>query len=327
MFFLIMLLNMCMASTFILVKAALQYVSPLFFIGIRMILGGSLLGFYLYFFNREKLIIPKIHRTLFAQIIFFHIYGAYVLEFIGLKYVSAGKTCLIYCLVPFITALLSYLTTREYITYKKALALTVGFIGFLPILATTSMQEEGVGSIGFLSFPEALIIGSAACSAQGWIAVSRLVRTGYSPLMINGCGMIFGGILSLFSALIFENGPFIGYHPEMGNFPLNTYVHQWITSDYGMVLFYTIALIVLANIIGYNLYAHLLNSYSATFLSFANFMAPLFAALYGWILLGESVSPWFFISLSMVSLGLYLFYREERLERKNYKGPIEMRPL
>ena len=44
---------------------------------------------------------------------------------------------------------------------------------------------------------------------------------------------------------------------------------------------YSFALVIIANIIGYNLYGYLLSRYSATFLSFAGFMTPLFAALLG----------------------------------------------
>ena len=70
----------------------------------------------------------------------------------------------------------------------------------------------------------------------------------------------------------------------------------------------------LTPIIGYNLYAHLLSRYSATFLSFAGFMTPLFAAALGWIFLGEMVTWHFFATMAMVLCGLYLFHEKKEIE-------------
>ena len=48
------------------------------------------------------------------------------------------------------------------------------------------------------------------------------------------------------------------------------------------------------------------------------FVDPLYTAFYGWLFLQETVGLRFFISLGLVSIGLYLFYKEEvRLEKSN----------
>ena len=46
-------------------------------------------------------------------------------------------------------------------------------------------------------------------------------------------------------------------------------------------------------------------------ISFTGFIEPFFAAIYAWILLGETVTASFFVSLCIVGIGLYIFYREE----------------
>jgi len=74
---------------------------------------------------------------------------------------------------------------------------------------------------------------------------------------------------------------------------------------------YSLLLVLIANIIGYNLYGYLLSRYSATFLSFAGFMTPLFAALLGWIFLSEPVSWHFFATMIFVVFGLYLFHERK----------------
>jgi drug/metabolite transporter (DMT)-like permease len=64
-------------------------------------------------------------------------------------------------------------------------------------------------------------------------------------------------------------------------------------------------------LICYNLYGYLLRRFSATFMSFAGLTTPLFTALFGWIFLGEVASPAFYLSFSILSVGLLLFYQEE----------------
>jgi len=73
-------------------------------------------------------------------------------------------------------------------------------------------------------------------------------------------------------------------------------------------------LILIGNIICYNLYGKLLHRYSATTLSFFGCTTPLFAALFGWFWLREEVSPWFYVTALLVGVGLYIFYQEELKE-------------
>ena len=297
---LILFMYMILASTFTIGKAALFYVQPIFFIGMRMLVAGGILFTFLYIFRRHWLRFEKKHLYLFAQITFFHIYIAYVLEFIALQNISSAKACLLYNLSPFITALFSYLFFAEKLSTKKWVGLAIGFSGFLPTLIGC-VPTEGP-SILCISIPEILLLGSVVSSVQGWIVMKRLVRhEGYSPVLVNAVGMLSGGILALLTSLLFETGPLIYDKPDA--------VH--------MVILYGILAIIAANIIFYNLYGWLLHQYSATFLSFAGFTCPIFAAVYGWLFLHEVVSGSFFLSVGIIVIGLYLFYQEELIRVKN----------
>jgi drug/metabolite transporter (DMT)-like permease len=70
-------------------------------------------------------------------------------------------------------------------------------------------------------------------------------------------------------------------------------------------------LIIVSNLICYNLYGALLRKYTATFMSFAGFSTPLFTAFFGWLFLGETVSFSFYLSAVIVFAGLILFNQEE----------------
>lgn len=292
---LVILMYLLFASTFTLGKAALSYVSPFLFIGMRMILGGSLLLAYYRYIKKQKIVIGKADYRLFLSIILFHIFFAYTLEFWALECVTSAKACLLYNLSPFITALFSYFLFAERLSYRQVCGLIIGFLGFIPILvAQTPLEKIGL-HISFLSIYEIALIASVISSAYGWMMVKGLIHRNYSLLLINGIGMTGGGTLALLLSLITEG---------VSGFKVNS-GEQLI-----MLGTYCLALVIIANIIGYNLYGYLLTRYSATFLSFAGFMTPLFAALLGWVFLGEQVTWHFFATISMVVLGLYLFHEK-----------------
>jgi drug/metabolite transporter (DMT)-like permease len=293
---LIIFLYALLASTFTLGKAALFYVKPFFFISIRMIPGGVLLLGYLYFFKRSHFVLHKKDWFLYCQTILFHIYAAFMLEFWALQYLASSKACLLYNTAPFFSAIFSYLVFREHITARKLFGLIIGFLGFLPILLSEGAQERTEGTMLGFSWAEIALLGSVIAATYGWILMRTLVRErSYSPIMVNGVAMVGGGILAAATSYYVEAMPIL--------------VPSW--HGIGMGIFYTALMIIIANIIFYNLYGYLLQQYSATFLAFAGFICPLFAALYGWLFLDEYIG-WAYISSStFVFLGLYFFYKEE----------------
>lgn len=297
------------ASTFTLGKAALAYVPPFLFIGMRMILGGGLLLGYYRFIKKEKIVIHPADYRLFGCIVLFHIFCAYTLEFWALEYVTSAKACLLYNLSPFITAIFSYFLFSERLSYRQICGLIIGFVGFIPILmAQTPLEKIGL-HVSFLSIYEIALIASVTSSAYGWMMVKHLISRKYPLLLINGISMTGGGILALLLSLCTERS--LGIKEVTAVSPYLVDLFGIAGERMVMLSGYCIALVIIANIIGYNLYGYLLTRYSATFLSFAGFMTPLFAALLGWMFLGEQVTWHFFATISMVVLGLYLFYEKK----------------
>jgi drug/metabolite transporter (DMT)-like permease len=311
---LIFLLYFLMASTFTLAKTAVFYMHPVYFIALRMLIaGGALLGF-LYWFKNEHFRPVGSNYWEFAKIIIFHIYCAFVLEFWALQYVTSAKNALFYNLSPFITALLTYFLFNQKLSMQKWIGLMIGFAAMLPILVAHSAQEDQFIGWGFISLPEFVLLLAVASSAYGWIIMKDLVtKKGYNPTMVNGVGMVGGGFAALITAFYFEGySPFAwpGHTADMLGTLLAPILGIHATSIV-MGILCLVALIVVANIIGYNLYAHLLRRYSATFLSFAGFITPFFASLFGWMFLAEPLTVPFFTSLGLTVIGLYLFYEDE----------------
>jgi len=289
---LIILLYALFASSFSMGKILLRYTTPIFLVGSRMLAGGLILLAYQYLSPKQNFYFKKKHIWLFAQIVLFGVYFNYILRFWALNSMTSTKTCFLYNLAPFMSYIYSYFFFKEKMTRGKFAGLLIGFIGLIPILLTTSSTEQILGEITFISLPEFAVIVSVALHAYSWVVMRKLVRDkNYSPTLVNGLTMTAGGGLALLTSF------FTG-----GIFPV-TNVAQF-SGLLAMV-------ILISNIICFNLYGSLLRKYSATFLSFAGFLGPLFAALYGWALLGEKITWHFYASSILVFIGLFLFYREE----------------
>lgn len=280
------------ASTFSLGKWLLNFAQPIFLVGIRMSIAGLILLAYQYFSNTSSFRFERKHWSLYLQGILFTCYLPYILRFWGLRYMPSSKASLIYSLGPFITYGLGYLLEKEKVTFKKLLGLTIGFFGLLPVLMVPAPTEDLVGGLGFFSWPEISIVLSITCLSYGWIIMRKLIKDrNYDPAMVNGLSMFAGGVLALGTSILFEQ--------------------QGAIEHFVPFVSILAIIIIVSNLICHNLYGLLLKKYSPTFLSFASFLTPLFAALYGWVLLGEKISWDFLISVISVFIGLAIFYQGE----------------
>lgn len=303
---LILILYVLFASTFTLGKIAIEYIPPILFIAIRMSFAGLLLLGYQYFFNRSQWRYDWRDTSAFAQIAVFLMFIAFVAEFWALQYVSAAKACLLYNLSPFATALLAYLLLAEKLTKKQWCGLIIGFLGFIPIIMQQTGMEQLTVHIGVLSMPELFLLVAVVSSCYGWIIMKQLVKErAYSAIMVNGVTMLWAGILSLITSFVIEGNPRI-YAAQSPLYDLSPYHYALL-----MVIFCTISLVLIAHVVCFNLYSVLLKRYSVTFISFAGFTTPLFAALLDWIVFGQVISIAFFATVGFVMIGLYLFYQDE----------------
>lgn len=292
--FFVLLLYALFASVFTIAKTGLMYAQPFFLVGTRMLLAGVLLLGYQVFFQKQRLSFDKKTWLRLILLAIFNIYLTNVFEFWGLRYLTSSKTCFIYSLSPFLSALFCYFLFSEKLTSKKWTGLLVGFLGFLPILLSQTSSEEEAGHFFIFSWAELSVMMAAICSVYGWILLKQCVNEHQlSPLTANGASMLVGGALALAHSLAIEDWQPI----PVTNIPI--------------FLECTLLLILISNLICYNLYGSLLKRYSATFMSFAGFTTPLFTALFGWIVLGEIVTWPFYVSFAIVFMGLLLFDQEE----------------
>ncbi len=282
------------STSFTLGKTTLEFSPPIFLTGVRMLLGGLVILAFLALTNRQSMKLKKHHIFPLILLAISAVYLTNIFEFWGLQYLTAAKACFIYSLSPFLSALFSYFQFKEKVTSRKLMGLVVGFIGFIPVLLHQSGAEELLGGVSFLSWAELALIVATVTSVYGWVLLRKLGKDdGLSPVMANGTAMCLGGLFALGHSLF-----------------VDTWAPVPITSYSGFFQG-VILMIIISNLICYNLYGWLLKRFTATFLSFAGLMTPLFAAFFGWLVLGETVSWTFFLSVGIISLGLWLVYSEE----------------
>lgn len=291
--FLIVLLYALLASTFVFAKNALDYAQPIFLIGFRMTLAGSLLLGYLLLFKRDWLKIKKTDLFIFARVAFFHVYLAFICEFWSLQYLTSSKTNLIYSLTPFIAATLSYFLLKERLSKKKIMGLVLGVAGICPILVLQTSAFEANVEFMHISLPDVVLLMAVTSASFAWFDIKKLMNKGYSLIMINGAAMLTGGIGAFLTSFATE---------EFDPAPI---------SDFWPFLKYVLILILLSNVIFYNMYGTLLKKYSITFLTFAGFLCPLFGTFFGWFFRGEAITWHYWVSLSAITMALFIFYREE----------------
>jgi len=296
----------------------MDYAQPVFFVGLRMVLGGALLLAYQYFFNYKSWRLDRQDLVVFIKMMFFHIAISFGCEFWALQYASASKVAFLWNLSPFVTALFAYCYYSERMSTKQWIGLSIGFIGLLPEVVTSAPEELASGAWFFLSFAEMMVFVAVLSGSYAWILMKDLVTDrGYSPIMVNGVAMLGGGVIDLLASLVIEKPPYITLASRFGSHcdaPLGKFLCSMFSGEYAgliMLALYLTALILIANVVCFNLYAYLLKSYSNTFVSFCGFTTPLFAAFIDWLFMGVAVGPVFFVSVAIVSFGLYLFYQDE----------------
>ncbi len=148
----VLLLYALFASVFTIAKTALEHVQPLFLIGTRMFFAGFVLLSYQFLVKKQTLSLGRKTWWRLILLAIFNIYLTNVCEFWGLRYLTSFKTCFIYSLSPFLSALFSYFLFSEKLTSKKWIGLVIGFLGFLPILLNQTSSEEQTGQLLFFSW-------------------------------------------------------------------------------------------------------------------------------------------------------------------------------
>jgi drug/metabolite transporter (DMT)-like permease len=276
-------------------KVLLDFITPAFFVALRMLFSGTILVIYKGISSprlRGHYIKPDFIKlcSIAALTTFIPSY----LKAYGLKNLISSKAAFLGSLDPFITAFLAFILHKERLSLRKLAGIFLGIVGVSILFFSSTRVEESLRAFSIFSYPELAYLAAVIISRFGWMEAQKLLKIErYTPSELNGILMVIGGLYALITTF---------YTTSSFSFCIP------LTSSFIGLFLYTV---IFGNICGYTLYGRALKYYSATFVSLAGLSVPLFVHILGWLFLGESLSLTFFIALGVTFVGLFIFYQDK----------------
>ncbi len=196
---------------------------------------------------------------------------------------TTANIALLYAASPVLMTLLARIFLRESLDWRRTAGIVLCLLGLVVIVARG--KPESLAMLRFTPGDFWALLGSVGWAVfsflQVWIP-SRL------PVHVRITAMGFAGALVA--------APFaLGEHAAGGGFPV---------SGSSLAL---LAFTVLVTSYGsYTLYAKLQHLSSVSFAGMATYVAPLWAALYGWLFMHERLQGYHFIGAALVLPGIWL---------------------
>lgn len=249
----------------------------LMFASYRFIIGGFVVSAFS-FFRREKIANPKVKNILYIVIMgFFSIVLHYAFTYIGLSTTDSSKTALIKQSGALIYVCFAFLFFKnEKFNILKIIGAIIGFAGIVAINYNHNGIRFATGDI--------LIIGASICTVIANVISKKSVE-GNSPYWITGISQLFGGIVLFIVAIIMG--------ADMLQF-----------NNTAILIF---AYICIASIASYTLWYYVLRNNSLSKMFIIKFAEPLFACVFGAVILGENILKWqYLIAFLLISFGIIL---------------------
>ena len=231
----------------------------LMFAGLRFLISGLVVCIFCCV-KKEKIETPK-HKSILNIVILgiFSIVLHYAFTYIGLGTTDSSKTALIKQSAVLIYVCFSFLFFKdEKFSIMKIIGALVGFCGIIAINYSGCKISFSTGDL--------LILCASICTVIANIVSKKSVE-GNSPFWITGISQLFGGIVLFVVAIILG-----------AEFPEFNYKSTWV-----------FMYICIASVVSYTLWYYILRNSSLSKMFIIKFAEPLFACIFGAILLRENI--------------------------------------
>jgi drug/metabolite transporter (DMT)-like permease len=177
-------------GSFVAIKQALNYLSPLELLFMRFVPASLAFGFLIYWRHGHSL--ARLVRKEWWSLALMGFFGVLVYHLAlnsGEQLIPAGTASLIMAAEPAFVFLLSLLLLGEKLTSTRAFGLSLAFLGLFVVIRFARGED-----IDFRYLQGVLITLIAPVSWAAYTIVSRPLATKYSPLAVTGLGTILGGV-------------------------------------------------------------------------------------------------------------------------------------
>lgn len=249
----------------------------LFFAGVRFTICGLIICLYAFitkkveFKDLKKAWGPVLLSGLFAIILH------YSFTYSALKLTDSSKTAILKQIGVLFYVCFSFMFFKEdKVTAKKLIGVFVGFIGIIAINLNTNGISFNIG--------DALIIGASFCTVFSNVISKKVFKT-VNAITATGISQLFGGIVLVIIGKIMGGSMNFAFNPSV------------------LIMVY----ICLASIISYTLWFTVVKNGELSKLFIIKFAEPLFACIFGAIILGEEIFKiQYLLAFLLIATGIYI---------------------
>ena len=264
---LLFILSAIWGSAFIAIKVSLNYFSPVSVASYRLIVASIFLLIF-YIIGKYK---SSLNRTDLIMLLFVGVVGNFLPFYLiswSEQHIQSSTAGILMGVGPILTLILSHFFTKDdRFTYSKLISISIGFIGVLFIFEIDTLFNFGTAN-SLQLFSKFLII----IAALGYM-ISNIVA--YNTLKhIDSFSITF--FATLFGALV--SVPFLLYS--------ETIQPSYINFSALLPILY---LGIFPTALAFQLRYHITKTSGPVFLSYVAYLIPIFALIWGFVLLSEEI--------------------------------------
>jgi len=288
-------------TAMVAMKGVIPHTAPLFMVGVRLVPAGVLILIAAAFMGRPQ---PKGWAAWLWIALFALVDGTLFQGFLaeGLVRTSAGLGSVMIDSQPLAVALLSLWLFQEHI----------GIWGWLGLAV-------GVAGISLIGLPNELIFNLISGSTSP--LSHSLLESGEWLMLLAALSMAVGTVMIRFVSRYADPVTATGWHMILGGLPLwgissAVESEQWVnivSSDWIALAYAT----VFGSAIAYGLFFYFASSGNLTSLSSLTFLTPVFALIFGNLLLNEVLSQVQWVGVSLTLISIYLINQRDTLSGKS----------
>ena len=298
-FILLVILSAIWGSAFFAIKVGLNDFSPIAVASLRLIIASFFLLF-LFYIQKKKILFSK--EVLFLLVII-GIIGNFIPFFLiswAEQFIPSSTAGMLMAIGPIITLIMShFLTKNEKFSLMKFISIITGFVGVIFIFNINSL--ENLFSYSSLDILAKLLVILAAFGYMFSNIIAYEKLTDIDSFSITTFATTFGAIFSL---------PFFIYDAGVNNF---NYDFNY-NSAYAIIY-----LGIFPTAIAFQFRYYITKTSGPVYLSYVAYLIPVFAVIWGYILLSENIGINSMIGIFLILLGVYLGQNKlvSKIRKKN----------
>lgn len=278
------ILSAIWGSAFIAIKVSLNYFSPVSVASYRLIVASIFLLIF-YIIGKYK---TSLNRTDLIMLLFVGVVGNFLPFYLiswSEQHIQSSTAGILMGVGPILTLILSHFFTKDdRFTYSKLISISIGFIGVLFIFEIDTLFNFGTANSLQLFSKFLIIIAALGYMISNIVAYNTLKHI--DSFSITFFATLFGAMVSV---------PFLLYS--------ETIQPSYINFSALLPILY---LGIFPTALAFQLRYHITKTSGPVFLSYVAYLIPIFALIWGFVLLSEEIYLNSIIGITLILFGVYI---------------------